>query len=701
MADRVGQQLGNYRLMHLLGHGGFAEVYLGEHIYLKSQAAIKVLHTQLADAADIENFRREAETIVSLAHPHIVRVLDFDVKDGVPFFVMDYAPNGTLRGRHPKGIALPLPMVVSYVKQVAEALQYAHEQKLIHRDVKPENMLLGRRNEVLLSDFGIALLAQSSRSQSTQEVVGTLAYMAPEQIQGKPRLASDRYSLGVVVYEWLCGECPFGGGALQLMYQHLETPPPSLREKVPTISPDVEQVVMIALAKDPRQRFGSVQAFATALEQASRAGQPQAVTHAIERSVPSQSPMAGSMVSPEGQVSPTLAAGPVYRSTWVDGPAASSGQPWQPVMPPLRRPEPAQRGISRRALVLGLGITGLAVAGGGLIWLLSSRTSLPPAVSTGAIHTSTPTPIPLGTRLYAHQGPYQGVNTLAWSPDSKRIASGGDDSTVQVWDALGGDGGHMYTYRGHRSGLTAVPWSPDGRRIASGSYDQTVQVWDAADGGHVYIYHGHFQVPRTSPPYTFFGVLGVAWSPDGRRIASAGGDKTVQVWDAADGSHVFTRRGHSDGVSTVAWSPDGRRIASGSYDKTVQVWDAVGGGHVFTRHGHSNVVSSVAWSPDGKRIASASWDRTVQVWDAVDGGNLFTYRGHSSAVNAMAWSPDGKRIASVSSDGMMQVWDIVTGGNLFTYRGNTFAMNAVAWSPNGKHIASGSSDGIVQVWVAG
>ena len=252
MTDRVGQQLGNYRLVRLLGRGGFAEVYLGQHLRLNMQAAIKVLHTQLADAVDIQNFQREAQTIASLIHPHIVRILDFDVKDGIPFLVMDYAPNGSLRRQHPKGVPLPLPTIVSYVKQVADALQYAHEQKLIHRDVKPENMLLGRQNEVLLSDFGTAIIAQSSRYQGTQDMVGTIAYMAPEQIQAHPRPASDQYALGVVVYEWLCGEYLFQGSFSEIAAKHTMMPPPSLRGKVPTISSEVEQVVMAALAGSPR-----------------------------------------------------------------------------------------------------------------------------------------------------------------------------------------------------------------------------------------------------------------------------------------------------------------------------------------------------------------------------------------------------------------------------------------------------------------
>jgi len=147
LADRVGQQLGNYRLIHLLGKGNFAEVYLGEHIHLNTQAAIKVLHGQLA-RNDVEGFLTEARLIAHLRHPHIIQVLDFGVEDDIPFLVMDYAPHGNLRQRHPRGTQLPLDTINSYVKQLASALQYAHDKGLIHRDIKPENILLGHNNEV-------------------------------------------------------------------------------------------------------------------------------------------------------------------------------------------------------------------------------------------------------------------------------------------------------------------------------------------------------------------------------------------------------------------------------------------------------------------------------------------------------------------------------------------------------------------------
>src|SRR5947207_6734810 len=269
MTDRLGQRLGNYRHTHLLGQGSFAEVYLAEHIALRTLAAIKILHTRVSEE-DVAQFQQEARLLASLRHPHIIRVLDFGLDKQMPYLVMDYASNGTLRTRHPKGNQLPVSTVVSYVKQITQALQYAHDHKIIHRDIKPENMLIGEKNEILLSDFGIALIAQSSRNQNPKDTAGTIAYMAPEQISAHPRPASDQYSLGIVAYEWLCGTPPFHGSFTEIAVKHNVTPPPSLREQLPTLSPDVEHVVLIALAKSPEERFTSVSAFARALEQASQ-----------------------------------------------------------------------------------------------------------------------------------------------------------------------------------------------------------------------------------------------------------------------------------------------------------------------------------------------------------------------------------------------------------------------------------------------
>lgn len=275
-SDRVGQQVGEYRLLRLLGGGGFGEVYLGEHVRNHSRAAIKILHARLTRSEELKAFINEARTF-RLKHPHIVPLLDFGMTlNDVPYLVMEYASNGTLRERHPLGTQVPLLSVVSYVNQVASAIQYAHNLYLIHRDVKPENMLVGANGEILLTDFGIATVAHNSYTLSKQQelIGGTASYMAPEQIDGRPQTASDQYALGVLTYEWLSGKRLFQGTAMEVMMQHMMTPPPSLSRQVPTLTPEIERVVFTALAKNPGQRFSNIQAFATALTQASRQSFP-------------------------------------------------------------------------------------------------------------------------------------------------------------------------------------------------------------------------------------------------------------------------------------------------------------------------------------------------------------------------------------------------------------------------------------------
>src|SRR5579883_3147733 len=268
MTAHPGQQFGNYRLFRMLGEGGFAQVYLAEHVLLGTQAAVKILTAKLG-ADEIEHFRNEARLSISMDHPHIVRVLEFGMQDSIPFLVMAYAPHGSLRALHPRGSQLPLPLVVTYIQQIASALQYMHDQKLIHRDVKPENLLVCQQGAIALSDFGIAVIAHSERSVSQQDIGGTGTYMAPEQFQGKPRPASDQYALGIIAYEWLCGFPPFQDNLMQLAYQHSYASPQPLAEKI-AVAPPVETTLFKALAKDPRERFERIQDFAQALAQASQ-----------------------------------------------------------------------------------------------------------------------------------------------------------------------------------------------------------------------------------------------------------------------------------------------------------------------------------------------------------------------------------------------------------------------------------------------
>ena len=265
----IGHQLGDYRLIRSLGRGGFAEVYLGEHIHHSGEfAAVKVL-TSLDNMQNAARFQEEIAILRSLHHQYIVRILDSGVQQGVPFLVMEYMPNGSLE-RLPKPFAFATTLY--YVQAIASALQYAHNHvpQVIHCDVKPGNILLGNHGEVKLTDFNVALRDYHTHSPSLDYIIGTYTYMAPEQFRGHPTRRSDQYALAAVVYEWLCGRPPFDGRTYeQLSHQHqFEAPVPLYRiyRKDTAILRSLSNVVMRALEKDEHQRYSDVGEFAAALE---------------------------------------------------------------------------------------------------------------------------------------------------------------------------------------------------------------------------------------------------------------------------------------------------------------------------------------------------------------------------------------------------------------------------------------------------
>ncbi len=292
--NRVNQELGNYRLVKLLGRGGYSEVYLAENVHLGLQTAIKVLKARDLDDLEQEKFRSEAKLVTTLKHPRIIKVLDYGIEmdkrnDGsTPYIVMEYAPLGTLRHLYHRRTTMPLHKIALYTGQIADALQYAHDKNIIHQDVKPENMLVRNEDDAALSDFGIAVADLNTSNLELQQaailqrnvrgeqisIVGTTPYLAPERLQGHMQRASDQYSLAVVVYEWLTGKQPFEGTAVEVCRKHEQEPPPPLAGVYSYITREIEKVVMKALAKAPADRYRSVRDFAVALENAIQASQP-------------------------------------------------------------------------------------------------------------------------------------------------------------------------------------------------------------------------------------------------------------------------------------------------------------------------------------------------------------------------------------------------------------------------------------------
>lgn len=717
MVERAGQQLGHYRLIRQLGRGGFADVYLGEHLYLNTKVAIKILQTHLAQN-DLPDFIREARTIASLSHPHIIRVQDFGLEDEVPYLVMEYAPNGTLRQRYPKGTRLPLATILPFVRQVAEALDYAHSRRLIHRDVKPENMLLGTNMDVLLSDFGIALITQTTREQSRHEVVGTASYMSPEQLQGRPQPASDQYALGIVVYEWLAGDLPFRGTFTEVASQHVLAPPPPLRLKIPDISYNLEAVIQTVLAKDPQRRFASAGAFANALEQANRgqfasnSADENLPTLMVTSHPPTPLPAVPAYFTPtptpippppppSSLPTPTPAPESNYR---VMSPPSNQPGMYQPTREPDR---PAQ-GISRRALFVGIaGVAIGSVITGVLLFehfqssgpqALSTPTPAPSASTQPATATTapgntptggtTPSTIVQGQTLEIYTGHSSQATTVEWSPNNALLlASGSEDKTARIWNYTHPANSILHQQANMVYSLT---WSPSGQFIASSGENPGIEVWDTNSGNTVQTYNGH-----TLPVYS------VKWSPDGSRIVSAGADKTAQVWNASTAAPIVSYIQHTNTVWAVSWSPDGSRIASGSTDGTVQIWNSNSAANLASfGSSQTQAVRAVDWSPDGRYIAFGGDGKVVQVWNVDTNTLVVTYTGHNGHIEDIKWSPDGTLIASAGQDQTVQIWNASSGSHVFTYTGHTSLIWAIGWSHSGQHIASASQDDTVRVWQA-
>jgi len=749
--DRSGQQWGQYHIISSLEQGRFSNAYLGEHARDRSkQFVIDILPMPLTkDHVDI--FLQHARRLTQLVHPHILRLVDVGVENFVPFIVMEYVSHTPLRQLY-KREGQPLDTLLPYLKQAVTALQYAHDQDVLHKNIRPENVLLGWSSGTLLCDFAIDVVNQDEQYQNYQrskDPIDAMAYVAPEQIHHQACKASDQYSLAVMVYEWLCGTPPFLGSYFEMANHHLKTIPLPLRRKVSGISLAIDEVVLTALAKDPARRFGSVSAFIHALAQAH---DPNA-TIASNDAVPPSAPTRAVSLAPDPVVPPPVEQSPT--PTRVDAPmtppyvppsnvpmparppvtpvpmgySANPGvagppatpMPMMPVQnpvmagPPLAAtvfsssgtipssipdssPPPERRqqktGLStRRAFVIA--VAGLATLGGGSAWLFWKRLHPDAPVPFPGVNTNVNTPVStpsLGPSVLVYRAHQARVNGVAWSPDGKYIASAGDDKLVLVCDSTSGQ--TVLTYKGHADVVNGVAWSQDGQFIASASADKTVQVWEALTGKLVTTYQGHSAA-----------VNSVSWSSDGRIIASGSDDQTVQAWLVTSKAILLNYQEHTNAVVSVAWSPDNKKIASGSWDTTVQVISAIHtpafavGDTVFTYKGHAAEVYAVAWAPNGKRLASAGGDNVVQVCNGTDGSNVnYPPRRHDGPVRAVAWSPNIGHIVSASDDKTVRVWNSATGENTTTFRQHTDAVFAVDWSPDSKFVTSGGADKTVQVF---
>jgi predicted Ser/Thr protein kinase len=649
-------QVPGYALLGELGRGGMGVVYKARQVGLDRLVALKmILAGPYAGEHEVARFRTEAEAVARLQHPHIVQIYEVGEHDGRPFFSLEFVEGGSLAERL-EGTPWPAGKAAPLVEALARAMHAAHRKGIVHRDLKPANVLLTPEGEPKITDFGLAKKLDVEKGQTqTGAIVGTPSYMAPEQAGGQSKAlgpAADVYALGAILYELLTGRPPFKATKpLDTILQVLSEEPVPPSRLQPKVARDLETICLKCLEKEPGKRYGTAEALAEDLRRF-RADEP-------------------------------IVARPVG--------SLERGWRW------CRR-NPAVAGLLAAvaaALVLGTGVASWfairaeinakqAEANAEQADVARSQADAQKALAEQrATEAQTSEQRALQEKGKADAARAQAeeekqraerqrdrAEWLLYYAQIARAHREWQDNNVGVardlldacrWDFRGWEHDYLHTlfnsnqrtFYGHTGPVSSVAFSPDGKRLASASWDRTVKVWDVGTGQETLTLRGH---PGE--------VYCVAFSPDGKRLASGGGDPVnprkpgeVKVWDAVSGQEALTLKGHTGFVYSVAFSRDGQRLASGGLDWTLKVWDAVSGQEALTLKGHTGGVWSVAFSPDGQRLASASQDRTLKVWDAVTGQEALNLKGYTGPVYSVAFSPDGKRLASASDYVMVKVWD--------------------------------------------
>lgn len=732
--DLVGQNLGQYRIVDPIGAGGMATVYKAYQPGLDRYVAVKVLPAQHALTPGFkQRFFREAKAVAQLSHPNILPIYDVGIENDVSYFVMKYVPGRTLQDV--MGQSLTLEKTCEYIDQLAGALDHAHNKGILHRDIKPVNVLM-EDEWLLLADFGLAKIVEGSEAlTATGSSMGTPAYVSPEQATGKPvDHRTDIYSLGVVLYEMVTGNVPYSGETpMGVMFKHVYEPLPMPRKVKPELPEAVERVILKALAKNPDDRFNSAGELAKALREAVETGTTQTVLSSTPIVAPT-APADKTIDRQPGVTSPATApdtaapapAGPA-RPFWLwagaalllvlvaaggafyffnqdsgpeaasqndlivaeaadgDDPANATAQPAAEEAAEIARtaatptPEQAQEPAATKAVAAEEPVADTPTA-------TTEAAEEAAAAEPAEEPTGAPKPneidIPtLEAAAVLGRGP---IHEIATSPNGDTLAVAG---SVGVW-LYSLPGLEMTTLLPSReAGILAVNWSPDGSQLAAGSNDGRVQVWDVDNEQMTQTLAGHTDA-----------VISVSWSGDGTQLAAGSRSARIKVWDVAGGQEVSELFGHLYEPYGLAWSPDNTQLASASRDATVRVWDVASGGELQKLEGHLDEVNSIDWSDDGSQLLTSSNDLTIRVWDTQSWQEQNILTGHTDWVIAAAWSPDGSQIASSSMDGTVRIWEAATGTELLTLQGHTQPGTVVSWLANGTQVVSGGTDGTLRLW---
>lgn len=712
-------------------------VYLAKDPAIDQQVAVKLIRTEMDAYADstsarnaLERFKQEARAVARLDHLHILPLYRYgeeETRQGLrAYMIMQYRPEGSLwdwvRRRAdlaagtiqaaeanlvaglPQNWPMQLEEVSEYLHQAASALQYAHDRGIAHRDIKPANFLLriDQRDaavHLLLSDFGLAKVFTATSSTNT--ILGTPTYMAPEQFEGAAGPESDQYALAVMVFYLLAGRAPFEGDPMRLMHQHLTAAAPSLSAFHSGLPASLDSVLARALAKRPPQRFSSVMEFA------------DAVSHVLSQTR-SFYPAGAGPASPV----PVYPGLPDGADIWRVAPSTSA---------PLVLPDPARRG--------GYSPTPLPVSGPQMVGGYSTQAPYMQAPQ-GYVPTMAPVYAPMQTPISHLPDPggprVQRRRALGWLLGTAAIAAAGTGVGIYFYVNSGGQSGGMgnlpssalHVLRGHSAAVTSLSWLSDGSRLASGSLDKTARLWSSTDGSML------------STITTDAQVHASAWSPDGSMLATGEEDRSIQLW-AADGTAIKRQALWGAPVVCLAWHGNNllflgtngnslHALDTTSYNRygknglarivglamspdQTQMAVALASGDVYFADLTKNWAAiatipaahrgalSIAWSPDGKFVAVGYADTYAIVYDAASQVVKYNLR-HVAPVYSVAWSPNPAApvLASGAGDGSVNIWNLSGNGTQTMYQGHGAAVLAVSWST--MLLASASKDQTVILW---
>ena len=676
-----------YEILGELGRGGMGVVYRARHLGLNRLVALKmILAGGHAGADQVARFRAEAEAIARLQHPNIVQIHDVGTQDGRPFFALELVEGGSL-SRRLDGAPQPAILAATWARTLAGAVEAAHRRGVIHRDLKPTNILIAADGTLKIADFGLAKAVGSDAGLTrTEAVLGSPSYMAPEQASGNARLVgptADVYALGAILYEMLTGRPPFQAMTpIETLELVRSADPVRPRRLFPGVPRDLETICLKCLEKPPSARYASAGGLADELGRylegdpirARPLGRMARGARWCRRRPALAAAVTLAMASTCALVLISLVYGfqqaraaRELRAALEDSRRVSAGLTYDRALALCERGD-VDRGLLwlARSLVMARETDDPDLR-------RSIRANL--AGWVRRVH-------PLRLEL-EHPG---GIRAMAADRDGRFLATGGETRGVRIWDATTGlaDGPTLE----HDGPVGDVAFAHDGRRLLTLSGDGRAALWDRGTGA------------RLGPPIAHPGVVNAAvFATDGLTVITAGEDGTARSWDARDGSPHGSTIETPGPVQIAVSSPDGRIVFTAGADGGGRLWDLVTGLRL-TSIRHESPIRAAVFRPDGGAFATSDEDGIARVWSTATGSPVGEPMRHDARVEALAFRPDGRMLATASRDWRVRIWDATTGSLVGQPMRHRDVVTSVAFRPDGKALVSASLDGTARIWDA-